>query len=336
MRFAEALCAQVATAIGRAELFSRLESLAYEDQLTRLPNRRALDERLEEAVARALATGRELALLFCDLDGAQGGQRPPRARRRATARSSPPAEALAEAAAGFPGSFTSRLGGDEFCVLMEGHGADGRPRAGARRVRAGWRRARRPVRVLVRRRLPRRGAPPRRPTSSVRPTRRSTRPSASAAASVFVAEPGMPDAAIPRPSRDRAAASATPTRTSARRSSATCSSCSTASSAARASLARVEAVAGAFAEAFDAAKWTISRRRRGSGRGARPCSAPSGASAHAAGVRFSVEDEAYALADYPLTAAILERGGGFAIDAGDEDARPARARAARSAGASRR
>src|SRR5215210_1399182 len=69
VRFAEALCAQVATAIGRAELFSRLESLAYQDPLTRLPNRRALDERLEEAVARALATARELALLFCDVDG---------------------------------------------------------------------------------------------------------------------------------------------------------------------------------------------------------------------------------------------------------------------------
>ena len=37
-------------------------------------------------------------------------------------------------------------------------------------------------------------------------------------------------------------------------------------------------------------------------------------------VRFSVEDEAYALADYPLTAAAMERGGGFAIDAEDEHA----------------
>ena len=68
VRFAEALCAQVATAIGRAELFSRLEKLAYEDPLTRLPNRRALDVRLEEAVARAVASDGELALLFCDLD----------------------------------------------------------------------------------------------------------------------------------------------------------------------------------------------------------------------------------------------------------------------------
>ena len=37
-------------------------------------------------------------------------------------------------------------------------------------------------------------------------------------------------------------------------------------------------------------------------------------------IRFTVEDEAYALADYPLTAEIVERGGGFAIDVEDETA----------------
>ena len=69
VRFAEALCAQVATAIGRAQLFSRLEDLAYRDPLTGLPNRRALDERMEDAVAAAQAEGTDLALVFCDLDG---------------------------------------------------------------------------------------------------------------------------------------------------------------------------------------------------------------------------------------------------------------------------
>ena len=159
VRFAEALCAQVATAIGRAELFSRLESLAYEDPLTRLPNRRALDERLEEAVARALATARELSLLFCDLDGLKevndrhghdagdhalalrrprahgGGRGVPRlvhqpARRRRVLRGD--------------GGLRPRVGA----------------RAGARRVAPPRRGARRAVHVLLRRRVPGRGAPP--------------------------------------------------------------------------------------------------------------------------------------------------------------------------------
>jgi hypothetical protein len=34
-------------------------------------------------------------------------------------------------------------------------------------------------------------------------------------------------------------------------------------------------------------------------------------------VRFTVEDESYALADYPQTAAIMARGGGFAIEVSD-------------------
>ena len=89
-------------------------------------------------------------------------------------------------------------------------------------------------------------------------------------------------------------------------------------------LARLEAVAGAFAEAFDAARWAISRRRPG----AAEVETLLGAERRdryaddAPDVRFSVEDESYALADYPLTAAILERGGGFAIEAADEDADP--------------
>ena len=89
-------------------------------------------------------------------------------------------------------------------------------------------------------------------------------------------------------------------------------------------LARLEAVTGAFAEAFDAARWAISRRRPGApevetvlGSERRDRYDPD-----APDVRFSVEDEAYALADYPLTAEVLERGGGFAIDAADESADP--------------
>ena len=47
-RLLKAIAAQVSVAIGRAELFSEVSQFAYEDPLTRLANRRGLDERLRE------------------------------------------------------------------------------------------------------------------------------------------------------------------------------------------------------------------------------------------------------------------------------------------------
>ena len=64
VRLLKAIAAQVSVAIGRAELFSEVSQFAYEDPLTRLANRRGLDERLRElATARAAST-----LLVCDVD----------------------------------------------------------------------------------------------------------------------------------------------------------------------------------------------------------------------------------------------------------------------------
>ncbi len=68
VRFLEAVAGQLALAIGRAELFTRVSRLAYEDSLTGLANRRALDERLERAVARAKERGGALTVLLCDVD----------------------------------------------------------------------------------------------------------------------------------------------------------------------------------------------------------------------------------------------------------------------------
>jgi diguanylate cyclase (GGDEF)-like protein len=320
VRFAEALCAQVATAIGRAELFSRLESLAYEDPLTRMPNRRALDERLEEAVARGLASGTELALVFCDLDGLKdvndryGHDAGDRALQAA-------ARALADAAAAFPGSFTSRLGGDEFCVLMEGYGPDA-------------------ARALARDAAHRLAAAPTGPLTLScgvacldEEHRRSADLFRAADAAqyaakrvgggkLFVAEPGIPTPAIPVPepwSRRRFRDAGPHEREALVRFLLEQLDGDLDGAG---ELARLEAVAGAFAEAFDVARWAISRRRPGAaevetllGAERRDRYDESGAD-----VRFSVEDESYALADYPLTAGIMERGGGFAIDAADEAA----------------
>jgi len=116
--FLEAIAGQVGAAIGRAEVFAHVSALAFTDPLTGLANRRALDERMESAIAR----GASVAVAFCDLDGlkdindAAGHEAGDAAIRRA-------AEALRAAAAGHPGSFVGRIGGDEFCVLLEGAAA---------------------------------------------------------------------------------------------------------------------------------------------------------------------------------------------------------------------
>jgi len=116
--FLEAIAGQVGAAIGRAELFSRVNALAYSDPLTGLGNRRALDERLEAAVDR----GGAVAIAFCDLDGlkqlndSRGHDAGDRGIRRA-------ADALASAAQAHDGASVYRMGGDEFCVLLEDGGA---------------------------------------------------------------------------------------------------------------------------------------------------------------------------------------------------------------------
>jgi diguanylate cyclase (GGDEF)-like protein len=59
---------QVASAIERLQMLDRLQFMAQYDQLTRLPNRELLRDRLQIAMARARRERRQLALLFLDLD----------------------------------------------------------------------------------------------------------------------------------------------------------------------------------------------------------------------------------------------------------------------------
>ena len=117
----------------RKEAEIRLAHLALHDPLTGLPNRRALSEALERAIARAQRTGLPLAVLALDLDGFKAindGLGHPAGdatllaiadRLRCTIRRS---------------DLVARLGGDEFAVIATEAGGRGPMTRLARRLTA--------------------------------------------------------------------------------------------------------------------------------------------------------------------------------------------------------
>lgn len=113
-----------------------IRNMAYRDSLTDLPNRRHFSEALQVSLTRAEAEGRQLALLFCDLDRfknvndslghAKGDEllKIAAARLRTCIRD---------------GDSLARLGGDEFTLLLQGVGGHEEAAAVAERVVAAFR-----------------------------------------------------------------------------------------------------------------------------------------------------------------------------------------------------
>lgn len=69
LRLLSLLSDQAAVAISNASLHQMISRQAYSDPLTGLPNRRALDERLEEEVSSARRNNYSFAVIMMDLDG---------------------------------------------------------------------------------------------------------------------------------------------------------------------------------------------------------------------------------------------------------------------------
>jgi len=107
---------QIASAVERQQMISRLQQLALYDALTQLPNRSLFEDRMRSAMARARRDNHSLCLLFLDLDrfkpvndtfGHNVGDMlliETANRLRSCVRES---------------DTVARLGGDEFLILME-------------------------------------------------------------------------------------------------------------------------------------------------------------------------------------------------------------------------
>ncbi len=68
IRLLTLLADQAAIAIQNARLHQCVNEQARRDALTSLPNRRALDERLDEAIAQSTLSGRPFSVIMMDLD----------------------------------------------------------------------------------------------------------------------------------------------------------------------------------------------------------------------------------------------------------------------------
>jgi diguanylate cyclase (GGDEF)-like protein len=114
--FLRAIADQIAAAIGRAELFAQIEALAYTDPLTGLANRRVLEQELERSCDHPSGPGSP-ALLLCDIDALKAVN-DAAGHEAGDSVILQVASALSEAAAPHPDAVVSRIGGDEFCVLL--------------------------------------------------------------------------------------------------------------------------------------------------------------------------------------------------------------------------
>jgi diguanylate cyclase (GGDEF)-like protein len=111
----------IAAAVSQAQRIAEFEELALRDPLTGLGNRRVLDERLQAVFSRPPIDRQDVAVVMCDVDGLKvvndnEGHASGDSLLIDAARS------LEDAADTVENSTVCRIGGDEFCVILDGGG----------------------------------------------------------------------------------------------------------------------------------------------------------------------------------------------------------------------
>jgi diguanylate cyclase (GGDEF)-like protein len=121
--FATVLAAVIASGIAQSQRLAEVKRLAFTDPLTGLGNRRAVDQRLDEALERYRLDGTAVSLVVCDLNGLKkvNDQLGHAVGDRLLERFG---SLLSLCGAMLPGSLAARLGGDEFCIVAVGSPAD--------------------------------------------------------------------------------------------------------------------------------------------------------------------------------------------------------------------
>jgi diguanylate cyclase (GGDEF)-like protein len=313
-RFLQAIADRLSLVLARGERFARVSRLAYEDPLTGLANRRAVEERLEALLDPNAPSRGPLTLLLADVDGlkdindAHGHHVGDRALCRV-------GEALVSAAAPEAAALVGRLAGDEFCVLLEGCGIEaagevartalellasddvalplslsfGAAEAGAASAAADLLRAADTAQYAAKRR---------------------------GGGRLCTAEPDAESVAADRSERrlvrvnrvdQQIESIAARTMTILDRDAGQ-----------RRVLDRVETVAVAFAATLNAAAWAISRWERGSST-IRSVSTADDRDSRLRGLRMGLANEVYRLEDFPHTAELLRAGvGGFVAHVDDD------------------
>ena len=121
--FARVVAAQVAAGIAQAEHVRRVELMAYTDDLTGLANRRAFEDRLDEALALHERRDVPVGVIVVDVNGLKRINDREGHVAGDTALLTFASE-LAASASTVPDALAARLGGDEFCVLVVGASGD--------------------------------------------------------------------------------------------------------------------------------------------------------------------------------------------------------------------